>query len=97
MLELLTQTKCGTLKGKRVMLTSFEKNRQILIELIYELGSFTYAKLIQDFKEKLEWKDELPPAIDGRQTIRDFLEELAQIGVLEKSHGVYSCTPRIII
>ena len=62
------------------------KNRARLADLIYLLGEFTEEDLLDEFKEE---KNGII-AIDGFQTITNYLKDLTRIGVLQYENGMYS-------
>ena len=62
------------------------ENRYRLSELIYDLGVFTSNELVEAFRKSQDGGI----AIDGGQTIRDYLDELSAIGVLRYEYDLYT-------
>lgn len=62
------------------------ENRARLSRLIYSLGAFTEDELLYRFRQ--EQQGDI--VIDGGQTIRDYLRELASIGALTFEYDRYS-------
>lgn len=61
--------------------------RRRLVRLIYTLGSFTEERL---FNELSKEGHEDAPSFDLQRSLRDYLRELTQLGVLEYRRGIYS-------
>ena len=64
-----------------------ERNRRQLVRLIYSLDSFTEERLIEAL-EKQATDGEL--ATDLQRSLRDYLKELVEVGVLRYRRGSYS-------
>jgi len=71
-------------KGK--MVHPFEKNRRALVFLINKMGRFREEELVEQFIQ--ERRGDI--ALDGGQSIKQYLDELVEIGALDLSGGVYS-------
>lgn len=69
----------------RILGNRFVQNRRDLCDLIYDMNVFTERELLQSFQAK-KAGDIL---IDGGQTLRDFLEELASLGALRREFERY--------
>lgn len=65
--------------------SDLSSNRAKLAELVYSLDHFSEDELRSLFQERF---GERP--IDGRQTVREYLRELTQLGILDYSGGIYT-------
>ena len=70
------------------MCQRFIENREKFVDLVFSLGSFDVSRIIREFKKKQHGDT----ALDGGQSIPEFLEELRERGVLRYSNGKYSVT-----
>lgn len=68
------------------MTKKFDENRKALADLIYQLGEFSYDELLTEFKNR----NNGDVAIDLFQTVKEYLEELVDIGRLRLLHGRYA-------
>ncbi|MFL6293548.1 MAG: hypothetical protein ACJ759_21860, partial [Thermoanaerobaculia bacterium] len=62
------------------------RNRRRLVDLIYSLDSFTPEELIDMFRKESGGS----VTIDVQHTLREYLNELSELGVLRFEHGRYS-------
>lgn len=70
------------------MSRTFSENRKQLADLIYSMNSFTEPALINEYLSSHQNEDS--PAIGGIQTIKEYLNDLTQIGVLNFASGWYT-------
>ncbi len=73
----------------------FEKNRELFAKLVYSTGEFTSEEIIEKFRDQRGGDDIARIAIDGKQTIGEYLQDLVEIGVLSKEDNVFTvvCHP----
>lgn len=69
-------------KGGEKMCKEFEKNRSLLASLVYSKKTFTANDIAREYKAHTGTL-----IIDGRETIREFIMGLVEMGTLEEEGG----------
>ena len=67
---------------------TYQANRQILVELMQELGTFSLPQLYEEMQNHVGTGQNI--AIDAHQTIQEFADQMAEQGTLIFLLGKYT-------
>lgn len=68
------------------MCDRFTRNREKLVDLVYDLRTFGEQEIVEVFKKQQNGDI----VIDGSQTVKQYLRDLREQGALQYDHGKYS-------